>query len=350
MDDKRRFPNLFWPIILIGVGGLYLLSNMGIIEMISFYEVWRLWPVFLVVAGINMLFGRNNRWLASLLSGLMGLMVVAFLFFAPNLVDTIPTPEMTTESFSDPLGSARQADVIIDFDRGNVEIFSIDNTDELFSAVVTHDEKVTFNSSGSTNRNIRLRLDDVGPEFFTDWINQSQLQAEIGLAVDVPIDLEVDLGGGSTEMDLSDLTLDGLKVESGSGSLSATLPGGYFPADFSSGSGSITLATGEDAELDMKVDVGSGRIEIELAEGNFGEIKLDSGSGSITLIIPEGVAVQVRGDTGSGSVTVPSWFVRTSGSDNDSGTWETRDFDEADEQLFIRFDVGSGSIRIKTGD
>ncbi len=31
-----------------------------------------------------------------------------------------------------------------------------------FTAEVTHDEKVTFNSSGSSTRNIRLRLDQVG--------------------------------------------------------------------------------------------------------------------------------------------------------------------------------------------
>ena len=102
MDENRRFPNLFWPIILIGVGGLYLLSNLGMIEMISFYEIWRLWPVFLVIAGVNMLFGRNNRWLASLLSGLLALLVVAFLFFAPMVMESLPTPEMQTESFEDP--------------------------------------------------------------------------------------------------------------------------------------------------------------------------------------------------------------------------------------------------------
>ena len=69
-------------------------------------------------------------------------------------------------------------------------------------------------------------------------------------------------------------------------------------------------------------------------------------------MVPEGVAVQLRGDTGSGSVNVPPGFGKTSGGDNvvgDGGNWETEGFDDADFQLVIRFDVGSGSIRIKYG-
>ena len=353
MDDRRRFPNLFWPVILIGVGGLYLLQNLGMIEMISFYEIWRLWPIFLVIAGINMLFGKRNRWLASLLSGLMALVVVAFLFFAPMVIDTLPTPEMTTERFADPLGDARQADVVVDFDRGNVEIFPLVDNPNLFTAVVTHDEKVTFNSSGSSSRNIRLHLDQVGPSVFTDWISQNQVQAEVGLATGVPVDLEVYLGGGNSDMALSEIMLDNLKADSGSGNLTVSLPGGNYPVDLSSGSGSVTVATSEDSQLDMKVDVGSGRIAVTLADGNSGEIKLESGSGSITVVVPEGLAVQVRGDTGSGSVSVPAGFVRTSGGENvvgDGGTWQTEGFDQAELQLVIRFDVGSGSFKVLMGN
>jgi DUF4097 and DUF4098 domain-containing protein YvlB len=208
---------------------------------------------------------------------------------------------------------------------------------------------VTFNASGSKTRNIRLRLDQVGPQIISDWFTQSQIRAEVGLASGVPIDLDVNIGGGSADMSLADLDLERLKADSGSGSLTAVLPKGDYPVDLSSGSGSITVTTGINSELDMKVDVGSGRIYVTLAEGNYGEIKLDSGSGSITVVVPEGLDVQLRGDTGSGSVNVPSEFLRISGGDNvvgASGSWETRGFDEAEIQLVIRFDVGSGSIRV----
>ena len=350
MNDDRRFPNLFWPIIFIGVGGLYLLANMGVIETINFGEIWRLWPIFLVIAGVNMLFGRNNRWLSSLFSGLLALAVVAFLFFAPNLVESLPGPDLQTETFSESVSGVEEAEVSIDFDRGNIFVESLVDSVNLVEASVTHDEKVTFNASGASNRNVRLRLDQINAPPFGNWFDQAQVRADVSLAAGVPISLDVNIGGGSAEMNLTDLTITRLKADSGSGSLEAVLPGGDFKVDFSSGSGSITVETGEDSELDMKLDVGSGRITVVLTDGNFGDINLDSGSGSITVIVPEGLAVRVLGDTGSGSVSVPGSYIRISGDERfggDGGVWETDGFDEADEQLVIHFDVGSGSIRVR---
>jgi hypothetical protein len=350
MDDNRRFPNLFWPIIFIGVGALYLMANLGLIEAVDFRQIWRLWPVFLVIAGINMLFGRNTRWLASMLSGLLALLVVAFLFFAPTIMDTYQSAELTSETFSEPLDGAESANVSLDFDYGTIFVNALEDNTLLFAAEVTHDQEATYHSSGSDQRNIRLDLNQLGLSAFGSFLDQANTEARVGLAAGVPTELKVDIGGGSAEMDLSDLDLERLTAGSGSGNLEAILPPGNYPVKLSSGSGSITVQTGSGSELNLNVDVGSGRIVVELGDGSSGEVELDSGSGSITVILPEGMAVRISGDTGSGSVSVPSDFVRLSGGDDlvgAGGTWQTEGFNQADEQLFIEFDVGSGSIRVK---
>lgn len=43
------------PIILIGLGVLFLLGNLGLLR---FYQVFRYWPVFLIVIGVFMLLNR----------------------------------------------------------------------------------------------------------------------------------------------------------------------------------------------------------------------------------------------------------------------------------------------------
>jgi DUF4097 and DUF4098 domain-containing protein YvlB len=162
--------------------------------------------------------------------------------------------------------------------------------------------------------------------------------------------LEVDIGAGNAVMDLTALEITKLEADSGSGRLEVSLPGGDFPVSIGSGSGSISIKAAEGSELDLDADVGSGRITIEIAKNSYGRVDLDSGSGGITVIVPEGLAMQVSGDTGSGSVSVPRDFVRTSGDDGlvgDSGTWESPEFSQADDGLFIRFDVGSGSLRVQ---
>ncbi len=349
MNDDRRTPNLFWPILLIGLGGLFLLTNLGLIETIDYTVALQLWPIFLVAIGVNMLFGRSLRWVSSLISALLAVAVIAFLFFAPSLGAYLPTPQFTVEDFSAPLDSAETAQVVLDFDQGNLTIVPLADPENLFEAEVRHNANVTFHDTGSSSRTLRLELDTIGSLNFINFFEEQKTSANIGLSGDVPVDLRVNIGAGNATLDLSGLEITNLKADSGSSNIVVTLPGGGFPVDISSGSGSLTITQVSGGELDMKADVGSGKVSLTLAEGASGEVKLTSGSGGITLNIPQGVAVRITGTTGSGSVNVPSDFVRISGSDHltgDSGTWETPGYDQAETQLLLRFEVGSGSFRV----
>jgi hypothetical protein len=75
-----KLDRLIWGIILLFIGGVLLLENFGII---NFYwrNVWSFWPVFLIIAGLNILFNKNNSQTGSIIS--IGVLVVAlsFLFY-----------------------------------------------------------------------------------------------------------------------------------------------------------------------------------------------------------------------------------------------------------------------------
>ena len=53
----RTGPRLFWPIILIGVGVIFLLNNLGVITGSPWEVIWRLWPVLLIALGL----GNSHR-------------------------------------------------------------------------------------------------------------------------------------------------------------------------------------------------------------------------------------------------------------------------------------------------
>jgi len=56
------------PLVLIFIGGVFLLQNAGYLPPNFWVNLWRLWPLVLVLAGIELLLAHRVPWLV--LSGL----------------------------------------------------------------------------------------------------------------------------------------------------------------------------------------------------------------------------------------------------------------------------------------
>ena len=55
--QQQRGIRLFWPIILIGVGAILLLSNLGYIHGSPWTTIFQLWPVLLIAIWVEILVG-----------------------------------------------------------------------------------------------------------------------------------------------------------------------------------------------------------------------------------------------------------------------------------------------------
>jgi len=75
-----KLDRLIWGILLLFIGGVLLLENFGII---NFYwrNVWSFWPIFLIIAGVNILFNRNNSQTGSMVSIAVLVLALGFLFY-----------------------------------------------------------------------------------------------------------------------------------------------------------------------------------------------------------------------------------------------------------------------------
>lgn len=353
MYENKRMPNLFWPILFIGLGALLLLNNFGIIEGVDFWSLLRLWPLIFVAVGFQVLFGRGRAWVGNLISAGIVLAALAFVIFAPSLGIESFSPSNTdfvTETFKVEDTEIETATVKIDLDSSRLTISPLADSPNFFEAEVHHNQILDFNPGKGSKRHILLTLEQDDFFAFGNWFNAQQVTTTIGLGRDVPFNLDVDLGSGAADLDLSGLDILALSVNTGSGSIDVILPTGSYKTTLDTGSGSIDIVVLPNTELNLVADTGSGRIVISLAEGVSGEVDLDSGSGSLTVEVADGVGVQISGRTGSGSVTLPSGWVRVSGRDDSgpskSGTWRSPNFDEAETKVYITFDVGSGSLRV----
>lgn len=75
-----KLNRIIWGVLLLFIGGVLLLQNFNVI---NFYwsNVWRFWPMLLIIFGVNILFNKSNSNTGQYIS--LGLLVVtlSFLFY-----------------------------------------------------------------------------------------------------------------------------------------------------------------------------------------------------------------------------------------------------------------------------
>ncbi len=325
MSSQPRYRSLFWPMILIGVGLIWFLANINIIPNFNPLTLINLWPLVLIALGLDLLFGRKSPLIGLLIGlGTIGAGVV-ILLAAPNLGGNA---QAVTDLYTEPLAGVTSAVVDIHSSSEPVNIHSLNNSANLFEGMIIHTGVIDFQSSGSSEKHITLSKRNPDINFFFGVPNFN-LRWDIGLNPAVPIQLNVDSGSGSVQMNLADLQLSELNVDGGSGSLTIDLPVSTtaYAVDYQGGSGSLSMA---------------------IPAGSDVTVTLDGGSGSLTLRLPANAAVRldVR-DRGSGSVNMPAALLRKSGS-GETGTWETNDYASAAHKItIIGADLGSGSLNIR---
>lgn len=324
-----RSRSLFGPIVLIGIGVIWLLVNFNLIPAFSIGRLLRLWPLFLIAAGLELLFGRGRAWIGALIGLLTVGAAVALLLYGQQL-GLGQGSALKTEAFEAPLAGATAANVTLDLDQYPTEVGGTADAENLVEADLTFSGAAVFEVSGSAEKTVKVgvRSDNVNP---FDFLDDLDARWQIGLSPEVPLDLTIDGGSGTATLNLQSLDLDSLALDSGSGALNLTLPP-------DSGAGYTAEILG-----------GSGSVNVDIVAGTNATVRFDGGSGALTVDLPAGQAVRVEvRDSGSGGVRLPSGWETVSDGDNDEGVWQTDGFDTASVQLLLIItDVGSGSVTVR---
>lgn len=268
-NGHRGYRSLFWPLVLIGAGMLFLLSNLGIIDATNLTALYRLWPILLIAIGLDVLFGRNSPVLGALLGLAAVGAVVALVVVGPQLGLTNESAaplfhigdgfgEVKHDYYAEAVSGADSARIMLDAGSVHTEINALPaGSDTLFSADVDYLGTMRFDVQGGARRTVSLS-EDRGPGTLFPPPG-ANMRWDIGLNRDVPTDLVLDLGSGSVNGDLASATLTDLELDSGSGSVDLSLPGGRYDASINTGSGSVRLDMGDGASGSYTLDIGSDR-------------------------------------------------------------------------------------------
>jgi hypothetical protein len=220
---------LFWGMILIVIGGVFLLSNLGIFTVAAWSLIW---PILVITMGLWLLLsvfaGRGARH---------------------------------GEQVSIPLNGAAAARVEINHGGGRLQI----------GAGAAPGQLVTGTFGGGLNQRTRrdgprldLRMSVPEGSFpFFAWPG-SILDWEAAFNGEIPLSLDLKTGANEARLDLEDLRVVDLKLHTGASSTYLTLPA----------HAGLTRA---------RIEAGAASVDIRIPEGVGARIRVESGLAGINV-------------------------------------------------------------------
>lgn len=327
------------PALLIAVGVLWLLFQVGfvpprVLAALAFY-----WPLLLIGVGLDLL--RLRRPWAVPYTALAAAVVILAALLIPG-----PGSSRDATAFSEPVGAATRASVRLELASAPTRVFAAGERATLLDARIQGRPEASFSVQGQRDKTLTVRRRPGA------WLPSSLgvSRWELGLGTALPLDLRVDGGSGSANLDLTGLQLSALRVDVGSGPLSLALPGSSprYRATLDGGSGPLQVRLAPGASLDLALDTGSGPADVSVPADADVSVELRAGSGPVRLDVPDGGAVRVEArDDGSGPLRVAPFLTRRSGS-GDTGVWQSPAYAGARQRVTITVvSAGSGSITVR---
>jgi len=335
---KETVDRTLLPVILIAVGILWLLIQIGFVPPGLVTALGRWWPLLLVGGGLDLLIPARRPAKVPFVA------IAAVLMLLIGLV-TPAGAGSDERQVREPLSQGVRSVVAeITTSHQPTTITTTSDPFSLIEADFSGGNPGRVSTSGSRDARVTVRPSRGGLPFSRPgrW--------DIALPTSVPLSLTVDGGSGALNLELDRASLASLEIDGSSGGVSAALPGNgaAYRAEVDGGSGSVELSIAPGASVDMEAEFGSGSGSVFVGEGSDFRLELRSSSGAISLDLPDSapIRLEVR-DDGSGRLRLPGFLSRRSGS-GDTGVWESANYGNGGRVIEVSVrDVGSGSITIR---
>lgn len=297
LDGLFRRNEIAGPVFMIGLGILFLLSSAGWIGWQSWNLLWRLWPILLVAVGIEIIIGRRSLWI-SLAAVVVIVATLGGLVWFLGGVSQIQGVALTEESVNQPLEGIIQAEIIINPALGELNIGK------------NQDPRVLIQGSLNFHKSLRVYSDYQVRGLTGTYKIESQSIGvipsgqfwgwDLDLTDSIPLDVDLSMGVGEMNVDLSELVLTRLDVSQAVGKVAVALP----------------------EREDYKAD-------------------LSQAVGSIEVVVPESAGVRIEISRAITSLSMPSTFERR------GDYYYSPNYDQAETKIELQISQAIGSIEVQ---
>ncbi len=304
-----KFRNIFWGVVLIFLGVLFIMHNLGLIYF-DWMHLWRLWPVILVLWGVSILPAHNLIKLG--LTLLVLAVAIYFMVDQTNLYETkehswriekwdwdeedderYPLDQSFNIPFEDTVGTA-----LLDLDVA-AGVFIIEDTTHNMLDFVKRGTKSKYSyvvKREDDRAEIIIDRDDVR---ITTGKNKHYVDLNLNT---YPVwDFELNVGAASLDFDLSAFKVNNLDLDGGAAAIEIRLGDRY-------------------EETTVNVNAGASAIEIEIPESSGCDLR---------------ISTVLSGKSISGFEKI------------EHGHYQTENFTEAENKIYINVDAAVSSTSIK---
>jgi hypothetical protein len=260
----RRIGPVFWPILIIVVGVVFLLSNLNLLP-IDVGQLWRLWPLILVVIGLDILL--ETAWRRGRSGG---------------------------EPLSINQDSLSEAEVAFEFGAGEIRVGAGAGAGKLLEGEFTDDVEYKL-------RDGRLRVYS-RPYAWDWWWWGRGRRWDARLTRDIPLRLRLQLGACQADLDLGDLRVADLMLETGASDTRIRLPrtAGMTRARIKAGAASLKVSVPEGVAARITATMAIGSLDVDARRfprtgadyvspdyataANKVDLSIEGGVGSVTIV------------------------------------------------------------------
>lgn len=286
-------------VFLLTIGVIWVLVNFGIINWSIIDSLVDLWPLFLVVIGINIVAG--NREAVKIVTWLLFLAVIVTYGYVNGSRFKPGTLEKENGMYIEKPAETVRGDLRLSLGGLNLDIGS--GSSYLLEGAVTNPvikHSVNYDDGKKTAR-IDVRQSE--RQIFVKGLrNRRGYSCSFNLNTDVVWDINAKLGAVNGTIDLSNIKVENLDTDIGAGNLD------------------IVFGTAHDTM----------------------NVKMNAGASKLELVIPEasGVKLKVNGLLNSTDISSLNW-------DMEDGYYISQNYSEAGNKINIDLTMGVGSLSIK---
>lgn len=308
-----KLDRIMWGIVLLFIGGVLLLENFNVIDF-YWWSVWRFWPIFLIIAGVNILFNKSKSQIGSIVS--IGILIVTLgLLFIKGQEVPVHKKRITTEqrmdgrsdndmegfeesTFTQPYTDSVPTRTILNMSAGGTTFDLKGPTDSLISATVQR-RGGAFSLKNEMSDSVRTLSFKMRGK--SNWnVGDGGNDVDLMLNTNPKWEIHMNMGAGEAKFDLSAYKVREFSFDGGAAALDVKL-------------GSLLPIT---------------------------DVRVKTGIADVKLSIPTASGCRIKAKTGLSSKEFGGFNKKA------DGTYETPNYSTSSNKIFIFLDGGLSSFEV----